>query len=126
MTNQEHWYRALEQGRFLLQQCRSCGQYLSAPQETCSYCDSDNLRWREASGRGVVSQARLVMALDGDMQNKGKVLIDLEEGPRISALIVDKELGEIEPGLQVLAHIGCFEGQPQVMFSSIEEDDDEW
>jgi uncharacterized OB-fold protein len=34
---------ALDEGRFMVQQCKGCGQHIYFPREVCPHCGSDDL-----------------------------------------------------------------------------------
>ncbi|MEY4653979.1 MAG: hypothetical protein RI884_2560 [Pseudomonadota bacterium] len=50
---QAYW-QAADEGRLLVKQCESCGQYHHYPRDICPHCLSDQTVWRDAAGTGTV------------------------------------------------------------------------
>jgi hypothetical protein len=48
------YWRALAEGRFVMQRCRVCGRWTWPPRPICSGCHGFDLEWTEASGSGEV------------------------------------------------------------------------
>lgn len=48
------YWRALAEGRFVMQQCRSCARWTWPARTICSGCHRFELEWVEPSGRGEV------------------------------------------------------------------------
>lgn len=48
------YWQAADQGRLLVKQCESCGQYHHYPRDICPHCLSDQTAWRDAKGTGTV------------------------------------------------------------------------
>ena len=109
---------ALGQGKILIQQCKECGQHVFYPRALCNHCDSEDLKWIEALGRGHIC----AFPEDGGVEFE----IQLEEGPRLKAAVFDLEIDEVTLGMEVAAHIVLREGEAVVAFSSKVEEEDEW
>ena len=76
-----------------LQHCGDCGHVQFPPRKLCSACFSENVEWRQASGRGTVRSWSLV-TLPGAPGFEEEVpymgaLIRLEEGPTMLSVIRD-------------------------------------
>jgi uncharacterized OB-fold protein len=89
----EPFHAALRERRFLLPRCSSCEKHHLPPGPVCPYCFSDDIRWREASGRGKVSSWTVVHkawfpAFQDDIPYN-VVQVELEEGPRLTANVVE-------------------------------------
>jgi hypothetical protein len=103
LVNKE-FFRALEGGDLIGSKCLDCGD-LSIPQrEICPVCHSHNIEVESFSGKGklvaytVISVPPVKMAQAGyDSKNPYCVgIVELEEGPRISAQILDVDLAHPE------------------------------
>jgi uncharacterized OB-fold protein len=138
----------LARGQFLIQQCRDCGLHLFPPDRLCPHCGAAALRWVEPTGHGVVCATHLPLqqpggsgaAPDADagqeqrrsgsepsgMAESRRVLVALEEGPRLQGPLVDVEPEKITLGLRVSAHVGRSDGQPAVLFYHLEQGSKEW
>lgn len=103
-VSQPFW-TAAENHRLVLQHCLACERAVFYPRRRCPYCWSNELEWREASGRGVIASFIGVYkpghpAFAGDAPYV-VALVDLEEGPRMLSNIVDRGPDEDLIGLAV-------------------------
>jgi uncharacterized protein len=48
------FFDAARQGRFMIPVCTACGKAHWYPRAICPFCSSDNVEWREASGKGAI------------------------------------------------------------------------
>lgn len=62
-TMAEEFRSGLAAGRLLIQSCRSCGRPNMYPRYYCPFCQSGDLGWTEASGRGVLHSYTVVRAV---------------------------------------------------------------
>jgi len=123
----QQYQDALAQGRFRIQQCRDCGMFCFPPAQACPHCSADELRWVDPTGKGSVYS--IALPLGQAMAAAGApplVLIELEEGPRLSGRVMDVEAHELVPGLPVSAHVGMLGGHPAVLFYNKEQGSREW
>ena len=98
----EKFWAGLREHRLLLQRCRACGSHLSFPRAICIVCESDDLDWVEASGRGVVHAATVVhraSSAEFDLEVPYVVaLVDLDEGVRMLTNIVGVDPADVRIG----------------------------
>ena len=97
------FFEGAKQHTLLIQQCSSCQTLRHPPQPRCDHCGSYEWHTLEASGRGtvysyVVNHHPQVPAFDYPLPLG---LIELEEGTRLVAEIVDCPLDEIQVGMPV-------------------------
>lgn len=83
--SQPYW-EAASRGQLLLQGCGACGTLRHYPRLLCDQCYSDEVIWKEASGRGTIHSWTVAHhafhpAFAGELPYT-IVTIDLEEGPR--------------------------------------------
>jgi len=87
------FWEAARRGVLILQHCGDCGSAIHYPRLVCPACASENLGWREASGRGVVYSFTVV-----ESNAPSAFLVDipyvvavirLEEGVRMLSNVVD-------------------------------------
>lgn len=102
--NQPFW-DALKRGELLLQECTSCGAVQHPPRAMCAECGSFERGWRRASGRGtvysyIVTHQPIHPAYQG-FTPYAVVLVELEEGPRMTTNLVDVPHDQIEIGMPV-------------------------
>ncbi len=91
-VTKEFW-DGCQQEKLLIQKCGSCGTLNFYPRALCKKCHSDHLEYVEMSGRGTLYSYTIVHRAPGktfDSQVPYAVaLVDLEEGPRLLANIVN-------------------------------------
>jgi uncharacterized OB-fold protein len=84
------YWDALREGKLLLQQCSSCGEWQHYPRFLCRHCRSSELRWARSAGHGIVV-ARTVAhrTTNPALQERLPLtlaLIRMVEGPAVLAL----------------------------------------
>ena len=89
----------------LYAKCRDCGKPHYYPRKVCPFCFSDDLGWRQASGRGSVSAWTVVhkewFAAFRDDLPYNAAQIELEEGPRLTANLIGVDNDKITVGMAV-------------------------
>lgn len=103
--NQPFW-DAVDRHEFVLQRCSDCDVYFQPPRPMCPHCLSmDSLEWVPSNGRGEVYSfvvfAADRMAYPGMKIPYVVVLVEMEEGVRLTANIVDAEPDEVYIGMPV-------------------------
>lgn len=96
----------LREQRYRLQgtRCPGCGDLHFPPREICPQCRSRDLEPHVLTGRGTVySHTTVYQAPEGFEGYVPYVvaLIDLEEGPRITAQLTDVDVAQVEIGMPV-------------------------
>ncbi len=99
------FWDALRAGELRLQRCTACGLLAHLPRAMCHECGSFEFDWQPVSGRGTVytfaiTQQPIHPALV-DHTPFATVVIELEEGPRMTSNLVDVPPDEITIGLAV-------------------------
>ncbi len=99
-------YWRLKDQRYRLQGsvCANCGQYSFPPRAVCPKCKSRNQKPFVFSGKGTVFSFTTIYQTIGAYQDKVPylvALIDLVEGPRITAQLTDVGLDEVHIGMPV-------------------------
>jgi uncharacterized OB-fold protein len=86
------FWKALREGRLLLQHCLDCAAVHYYQQGFCRNCGSARLEHRAASGRGKVHSYSVVYRAPGpafkDETPYAVLLVELEEGPRMISSLV--------------------------------------
>ena len=101
------FYEGLKAGELRLQKCGDCGRFHYPPGPVCPDCFSDAVEWTKTSGRGTVSSWVVVHkgwfpAFEADIPYN-VVQIELEEGPRLTANVVDIAPDALKIGTKVEA-----------------------
>jgi uncharacterized OB-fold protein len=104
-----YWEAALA-GRLEIQYCRSCARHQFYPRRFCTQCLSADIDWVQASGSGHI-YTYTVCHVAGHPAFESRVpyaiaIVELAEGVRMLAGIVDSDLTRIAVGTPVEV---CFE-----------------
>jgi uncharacterized OB-fold protein len=94
--NAASFYAYLKEKRLMGVRCRACHRLSATPRPLCPSCRSQDMEWYEFSGRGRLSTFTCVSIVPVFMGQRGygrdkpycTGVVTLEEGPRISALIL--------------------------------------
>jgi uncharacterized OB-fold protein len=101
----EPFYKALAENRFTLPYCSDCGKPHLPPGPVCPFCFSDRVEWRQASGRGRISTFTVVhkawFPAFADDIPYNVVQVELDEGPRLTANVVNMPNEKLKIGLPV-------------------------
>ena len=98
------WFDAAAEGRFVLPKCPRDGWFFY-PRARCPRCLRDDWTYEPASGRGVVA-AFTVDRVGHDPRLRAWIpyavaIVELEEGPRLTARVVDCEVDDVAVGMPV-------------------------
>ena len=104
-SNAQPFWDALREGELRLQRCAGCGLLGHPPRAMCPECGSFEFEWVPVSGRGTVytfavTQQPIHPALV-DHTPFATIVVELEEGQRLTSNLVDVPPDEIEIGLPV-------------------------
>ena len=102
--NRPFW-DATKRHELALQRCGDCGRFRYPPAPVCPECLSEEAAWTRVSGRGTVTTFVVFhkvyfqsFAADAPYN---VVQVELAEGPRLTANLVDVPNGEITVGMSV-------------------------
>jgi uncharacterized OB-fold protein len=104
--NRPFW-EATRRHELRLPRCDACGRFRYPPGPVCPDCLSERSTWTRVSGRGrvttwVVFHQKYFESFAADLPYH-VVQVELEEGPRLTANLVDVPNGELRVGLPVEA-----------------------
>ena len=54
------FWDACNEGRLVIQNCKSCSTLQHPPAPTCSQCGASDMEWKQVSGRGTIYSAAVV------------------------------------------------------------------
>jgi uncharacterized OB-fold protein len=104
-----YWAAALE-GTLKIQHCRACARHQFYPRRFCTQCLSDDIDWVQASGRGrIYTYTVCHVAAHPAFESRvpyAIAMVELDEGVRMLAGIVDSDLQQLAVGAPVRV---CFE-----------------
>jgi uncharacterized protein len=104
-----YWRAALE-GRLEIQYCRDCARHQFYPRPFCTRCLSDQIEWVGASGHGhIYTYTVCHVAAHPAFESRVPYaigMVELDEGVRLLAGIVDVDLERLAVGAPVQV---CFE-----------------
>jgi len=101
------FFEGLKAGELRLPRCADCGRFHYPPGPVCPYCFGQALEWAATGGRGAVSSWVVVHkawfpAFEAEIPYN-VVQVELDEGPRLTANMVDAAPGDLAVGLIVVA-----------------------
>lgn len=105
----EPFWDAARDGRLLLKHCERCDRSHYYPRLHCPLCGHAETRWREASGRGTVYSYSIVPRAP---RPTAPVIVELEEGPRVSSVVVDADVHALRIGDAVTLRFVPTDGGP--------------
>ena len=104
LETQEFW-DGCRDGRFLLKHCNACGADHFYPRPFCPTCWSDDVEWREASGRATLYTYSIVRQNDLPPFNERvpyvAAIVELAEGPRVMTNIEGCAFEDLEIGMDL-------------------------
>ena len=86
--------------------CKKCGRSFYPPRARCVYCGSQDVEYRYSRGRGVLREYTVIYQVPkglGDYSPLVIGLIELDEGFRVLAQLVDAEPSRLREGMRVEA-----------------------
>ncbi|MEU5215419.1 Zn-ribbon domain-containing OB-fold protein [Streptomyces sp. NPDC020807] len=99
-----YWDAAAE-GRLLLRHCAACDRPHHYPREFCPHCWSEDVDWRQASGRATLYTWSVVHRNDlppfGERVPYVAAVVDLAEGPRMMTQLVDVPEADLRVGMDL-------------------------
>jgi uncharacterized protein len=97
------FWDATTTGKLVLPRCTACGFVIWYPRAFCPECNSFDVEWFEASGRGTIYSYTVNRRGQGDYRDLSYVLayVELEEGPRVLTNIVDVDFEKVSVGQAV-------------------------
>jgi len=99
------YWDAAHDGRLLIQRCETCGRHVFYPRLECPHCGSHPLAWVEATGRGTIYSFSVVRSYApspfADLVPFVIAIVELEEGVRMMANIIDCDLDRLRCDLPV-------------------------
>lgn len=99
-----YWEKAAE-GELWLQKCQECSKFIFYPRVICPQCFGDKLEWVPASGKGKVYTYTVIYRTDlAAFAHKLPyiyAIVELDEGPRMSANVINCPADEVHVGLPV-------------------------
>ncbi len=96
----EQYQQGLREGKLLGLHCPSCGTYTVPPQGVCRTCRGPNLFPAEIKGEGAIRTFTVIrVAPEGKQPPYVLALVELEQGPWVMGLIVNRDPETADMGL---------------------------
>lgn len=94
----------LTESRLMASQCADCSELHLPPRAICPTCHGDHLEWRQLSGRGRLAAFTSIYIAPSAMSAAGYgrehpylvAIVELEEGPKISARLLGLDAAQPE------------------------------
>jgi uncharacterized OB-fold protein len=107
-SNVARFWREIPQRYSLLgNRCGACERTYFPPRESCPYCRRKSIGKMndlKFSGKGEIVSYTIIHSAPEDFENQVPypiAVIELEEGPRITAQIVDCDINDVKIGMKV-------------------------
>jgi uncharacterized OB-fold protein len=101
------FFEGAKRQELVIQKCSECGTHRFPPRELCSACLSNKSEWTKVSGNGKVFSFTIMHQIyhPGFAAEVpyAVVLVQLDEGPRITSNLVGVSPGDIRIGMPVKA-----------------------
>lgn len=98
------YWEGCAHGKLLVQRCTACGQHQFYPRAMCTHCAGEP-EWVQAAGLGEVHTFTVLHQNKtppwGGLGPYVVAMVELDEGPRMMANIVDCAPGEVRIGMRV-------------------------
>ena len=96
------FYQFLAEKKLMASRCNTCGELYLPPRPLCPKCHGVEMEWQEMSGQGKLVAFTAVTVAPSFMEEEGygrdnpylAGVVELEEGPRISANILGLDARE--------------------------------
>ncbi|MSQ26206.1 MAG: Zn-ribbon domain-containing OB-fold protein [Dehalococcoidia bacterium] len=100
----DSFYTYLREGKLMAARCAQCGALHLPPRPLCNRCQSLELSWVQLQGKGKLAAYTAIAVAPGFMAAQGygrdkpycTGIVELEEGPRISARIAGVDAAQPE------------------------------
>lgn len=110
------FWEGIAEGVLRVQRCGACGRHVFYPRAVCPYCASSELDWVDASGRGRIHSYTVVHRAPPEYRDEVPyvvALVELDEGVRMMARLVDVEPAAVSVDLPVEVAI---QGDPRLPY----------
>ena len=99
------YWQAAARGELHLQQCQDCQRWQFYPRPFCLLCESEALQWHAASGLGRIYTSTVNYRAPNPFMKQRLpyvvAMIELDEGPRLMANVLDAQPGDVAIGRRV-------------------------
>jgi uncharacterized protein len=117
------YWEGIRAGELRLQRCEACQAVVFYPRAVCPHCLGGSLRWFTAAGTGQVYSYTVAHRAFGEFAGQAPftvALVNLDDGVRMMARIVDADPGGVRIGMPVTmvvtqigdADLPCFQPAP--------------
>lgn len=115
---EQDYQRFLDQGRLMIQRCRTSGRFIFYPRVAEPLTGDTDLEWVEPSGLGMVYSVTVVRRRPPE-QDYNIALIDLAEGPRLMSRVEGIAPDAVKIGMAVKARIIRADDRPLLIFEPV-------
>ena len=100
------FWDACKEGTFLVKHCNACGRDHFYPRPFCPSCWSDDVSWKEASGRATLYTYSIVhvneMPPFAERVPYVAAIAELDEGPRVMTNVVGVAFEDLRVGMPLV------------------------
>tara|TARA_Y100000590_G_scaffold268319_1_gene301369 strand:- start:6221 stop:6628 length:408 start_codon:yes stop_codon:yes gene_type:complete len=101
------YYDACNQGKLVIQNCKSCNILQHPPAPACRECNASDMEWKEVSGRGTIYEYGVihdcpVASLQADQPfNVAVIMLDEDQGIQMYSHLPGVPADEVPVGSKV-------------------------
>lgn len=99
------FFDAAKEHKLMLRHCSACDRWLAPASDTCDSCFTDQIDWKQASGKGEVYTFGIMhQVLHPGFKDDvpyNVIQVELAEGPRIMSNLVGTPNEQIKVGMKV-------------------------
>ena len=97
------WWEQADLGKLAIQRCLGCEVLRHPPRPMCEQCRSMEWDFIESNGRGTVASYTILHhpQIPGYVYPLAMVLVDLDEGTRLTAQLMDCDTDKVDFGMSV-------------------------
>ena len=105
------FFEAARAGKFMVPVCTACGKAHWYPRAICPFCASDQVEWRQGSGKGTIYSFSVMRRVK---EPYAIAHVTLAEGPTMLTNIVDCDFDKLRIGQPVAVAFQDSENGPPV------------
>jgi uncharacterized OB-fold protein len=111
------FFEAAARGVLLIKSCGGCGTALVPAAEFCAECLSENLSWREASGRATLFTYTIMHQKVPGFEDRVPfpiAVVELAEGPRMYSTVVGCANDRLQVGMPLVVTFDGPQGESPI------------
>lgn len=104
VSTSRHWREIPQRYRLEAGKCKGCGKMFLPPRVVCDSCGSRDFELKRAEDEGILTSYTVIRVPPGEFSDQAPYavgIIELKDGPRLTAQIADCDFDQLEVGKRV-------------------------